>query len=116
MLYYLCPKATYLDVSSSHVAAQAQSRSALLKENKARPWSESEPWFPTMGAHPQNRGAQRQVEPPLCLGIVGGKGVTEHGTLTWSWAEGLAVPSLSTETRRGCRLWNSSSLLGPGPS
>ena len=54
--------------------------------------------------------------PPLCLGTGRGKGVTEHGTLTWSRAAGLAVLSLSTETRRGCRPWNSSSPLGPGPS
>ena len=52
--------------------------------------------------------------PPLCLGTGRGKGVTEHGTLTWSRAAGLAVLSLSTETRRGCRPWNSSSPFPAG--
>lgn len=36
MLYYLYPKATYLDISSSYIAAQAQSRSALLGRGQSQ--------------------------------------------------------------------------------
>lgn len=80
------------------------------------PQSESEPGFLATGLTLRVGEPEGRWNPPLCLGTRGWKGVTEPQTLTWSRAAGLAVLSLSTDTRRGCRLWKSSSPLGPGPS
>lgn len=60
--YHLCPKATHLDISSSHIATQAESRSALLGGGQSQTWLGNEPSFPAVGLTSLRVGEPEQMK------------------------------------------------------